>query len=175
LESEIKQLHNKDNFPGSSVRKDAETSQEDILRETQDRYRRRKHLIVAGLPESPSGSIDDRKMYDNKKIIAIMSEIGLPDFKPKEIMRIGKFGSQRPRLLRIKCKNVETKMSILRLAKNLRKSADFPNIYINPDLTRTQREKDKILWTELKARRQAGETVIIRRGRITDINEKNFR
>jgi len=61
----------------------------------------------------------------------------------------------------------QTRSSILRNAKNLRKSSTYQNVFISSDLSLKERESNKLLYQELKRRKQAGEVnLIIRRGKI---------
>ena len=62
---------------------------------------------------------------------------------------------------------------VLKKATNLR-NANLElirnNVFINPDLTRQQREEQYKLRQELKRRRAGGEEVIIRKGLIVSKN-----
>ena len=175
LESEIQQMRGRSERLATTGHEEWSDTREDLLNEMEERHRRRKYLIVSGLPESRTGSIEDRRLKDRELIGAIASVTGMDEFEPRDIHRIGRLDGQRPRLLRLKCKDLDTKLAFLRAAKSLRNSSDFRKVYINPDLTRVQREKGKALRAELKARREAGEMVTIRRGKIIDTPaEENF-
>ena len=107
----------------------------------------------------------------------LSKEMGVEDFKPEDVRRIGQIGGTRPRLLRFKCGMLEKKRTFLRQAKTLRKSPAFERIYVNPDLTKNQRIKEAELRAELKRRRGAGENVFIRRGCLvvkTDEEDQGF-
>lgn len=146
---------------------------EDMMHEAEERYRRRKYLIVSGIPEPSTGNIGERADADEKYInqIAVHLEVD-DDFEPTECSRIGKIDPERPRLLRFKCDTMETKKEILKKAKNLRRSNDYKNVYINADETYIQRKHGRELRVEVKKRREAGEKVVIRRGRI--INDSDL-
>ena len=63
----------------------------------------------------------------------------------------------------------------LSAAKQLRHSQNFKNVFINPDLTKAEREKNKLLRSEVKRRRDAGEKVFLRGGQIIEVQERrNF-
>lgn len=121
-----------------------------------------------GLPECTSGSIEERKSGDLEKVISLADEIGLQGFQPKEMSRIGKLNSHRPRLLRIRCQDLEIRAALLLAAKKLRFSQNFKTVYVNPDRTSLQRDIFKKLRMELKRRKETGETVIIRGGKVVD-------
>ena len=52
------------------------------------------------------------------------------------------------------------------MARELRNSEEYGNIYISPDLTPQKQQRDKALRDEVKRRRSQGEEVEIRRGRV---------
>ena len=94
-------------------------------------------------------------------------------------MRLGKKtedSSTKPRLLRVTLENVEVKKQILMKAKHLRDSVDgnLSKVFISPDLTPKEREANRKLREELKARRDQGENVVIRNGKIVD-SKSSFR
>ena len=91
----------------------------------------------------------------------------------RRIHRIGKQVEGRDRLLRVVCCDEESKIGILRQAKLL-SNTSFKKVYINPDLTKTQREERKRLREELKRRKDVGEDVTIRYGRIVAASDRNF-
>lgn len=139
---------------------------EDTLWEAEQRLKRRKFVIVSGLSEQSSGSIDERRNADVQAIQALASTIGLQSFYPKEVTRIGRIEASRPRLLRFKCSNTEERVTLLKKSRDLRNSVDFKNVYLNPDQTKIQREKSRLLRLQLKERRNAGEDVFIKQGKI---------
>lgn len=77
------------------------------------------------------------------------------------------------KLVFVKFKQISTKSEVLRQARRLRTvdNPDLKKVYINPDLTPIQQREDRALRVELKSRRQAGEKVIIRGGRIVTARE----
>ena len=95
--------------------------------------------------------------------------------EPTECSQVGKINSARPRLLRFKCETIETKKEFLKNAKKLRSSNDYKYVYINADETYFQRKRKRELRAKMKRRREAGEKVIIRRGRIIQESDlQNF-
>ena len=66
--------------------------------------------------------------------------------------------------------NVEDKKAILRLAKDLRQSPTWSNVYISLDQTQKQRGVSWELRAECKSRRDAGEkNLVIHNGKITKV------
>ena len=151
---------------------DGVLSDEDMIQEARERHARRKFLIVSGLPESTDGNIEERRSKDATKIKEMASALGVKDLELKEVHRIGRIsGAPGLRLLRFKCVTIDKKFSLLRSAKTLRSSSSYKGIYINNDLTRAQRLKNKELRMELKRRREAGEEVIIHHGCVVNTKE----
>ena len=159
----------------SKLEEERRNDDEAIFREFEERYRRRKCIIISGLNES-SGSLEERRKSDRDAVEELVQEIGVNDMDlvADQVSRIGPLNtnSSRPRLLRVKCETMEEKLSILRLSKKLRDCEEYKGIYVNPDLTLKQRELGKIQRQELKRRRDTGEDVVIRRGQI--IAKQNF-
>ena len=146
-------------------------SQEDVANEVMERHKRRKYVVVSGLPESPQGSVQDRKNADGEKVRKLANSIGV-NLNLNDVTRIGRGNSSGTRLLRVKCGSVSEKLALLKAAKSLRSQSSSKGIYINPDQTFTQRTINKKLRAELKQRREAGENdVIIHRGRVINKSE----
>ena len=144
-----------------------------ILEEINDRDRRRKNLVISGIAESTSGSIEE-KNRDKERVNCLLKELSIDgDEILRRIHRIGKQVEGRDRLLRVVCCDEESKIGVLRQAKLLRNTS-FKKVYINPDLTKTQREERKRLREELKRRKDVGEDVTIRYGRIVAASDRNF-
>lgn len=139
---------------------------EAVLREAEERHKRRKYVVLSGIPEHLTGSVDDRSIKDNQIVGEIMKELGVAQMALEEIARVGPIRSTRPRILRCKCKKVEDKLSILKAARKLRNSVRFKSVYINADRTLQQRNVHKNLRMELQNRREAGEDVMIHYGKV---------
>ena len=90
----------------------------------------------------------------------------MQNIKIKRVTRLGS-SPTRPRLLLVELEDISVRRSILRQTVKLRKSCTWSNIYIFPDLTPKERQKNRLLRDELKIRRNAGEkNLYIKRGRI---------
>ena len=148
--------------------------EEELYNEIQERHRRRKCIVISGLPEPVAGSPDERKAEDKDAILRVAQSCGADLSNMKELSRIGKINGSRPRLLLVKCKDTRQKFDVLRLSKNLRKNSNFRNVYINPDLTVTERNRDRQLREELRQRRSKGEDVFIKHGKIVKREDQNF-
>lgn len=136
-----------------------------ILDEFEDRLRRKKSLIISGIPEQLEGPADQRSASDDKEVKNVVESLCEHHGGFSRIHRIGRFQSDKDRLLRVVFSNEEDAKAILYRAKQLRNTQSFRYIFINPDFTPFQRECNKRLREELKRRRDLGEDVIIRGGK----------
>jgi len=140
---------------------------DDILEEVRQREMRKDFIILSGVPERQDCSLEERKVADEESIRAIANELNCP-LNFTDTHRIGKQTSTRPRLLRFKCTDVDDRNHLLKYARRLRSSNEsfFTSVYINPDRTPRERVKRKLLTEELRRRRQEGEDVIIKHGKV---------
>jgi len=133
-----------------------------------DRERRKQNLIIHNLPE-PSDCLDTQRLDNDLKQVSSLlnSEFGVAETIISKPTRLGTPKVNKPRLLRIEIKDLAAKREILRNATKLRASAKWSNVYVSPDLTPKEREQNKKLCEELRARKAAGEKdLYIKFGRI---------
>ena len=145
-----------------------------ISSEVEDRMSRSCNFIVSGVAESSSVF---HNQDDKSACTKILDTIGLNADDIDEVFRLGKIkdDSNAPRLLKVKCKSAKFRNSVLRKAKDLRRSSDFKRVYINPDLTPLQQTIRKRLLEEYRQRTMNGENVVIFRDRIVHrTDRKNF-
>lgn len=76
---------------------------EEFYREVEEKHRRRKFLIISGLPEKDSGTIEEKREADEEAIENIANAIGVRGLEPEEVSGIGRINETRPRLLRFTC------------------------------------------------------------------------
>lgn len=130
------------------------------------RKKKEKYLVISGLSEATSGSVAERRSIDEDNIKDIAASLGIGAFSVSNVTRIGRGDGITPRLTRFKCSDKGTRADLLRKAKELRSIPKYSRTFISPDLTKLQLQEAKILQTELKRRREAGEQVVIFRGRV---------
>ena len=147
---------------------------ENLLEEFEDRSRRRRNIIISGIPERSEGSADERMKADKDDVEEVLQTLWKQyDDELVRCHRIGRQTTGKSRLLRVVLQDEEAKSSILSNARELRKCPSYKSVYVNPDLTITQRKINKLLRVELKRRKDLGEDVLIRRNRIVARRE-NF-
>ena len=139
----------------------------DDIQESLDQERRRLNLIIKNIPEQENelefvnGMLRDEDISDGR----ILSAERIGPVKENELRR-GESMYCRP--VRITCPDTMTKWKILKKSKSLRNSKKgYNQIFIDLDLTKSQRIKEKELRDELRRRRDDGERNIgIKKGKI---------
>lgn len=133
----------------------------DIAREISARELRRKNLVISGV--LPNDAITD----DDVLTGIFSSELHLdPVFTCK---RVGRKVDHKIQLLLVEFASAAGRDSVLSAASNLRKSTTATiknNVFISPDLTQTERNEQYVLRQECRARKSAGEDVIVRSGKV---------
>lgn len=141
-----------------------------LVDELQQRERRKLNLVVFGMAEPVSGSVDDRKSVEKKKCHELFEAIGMSSCLIKDVSRIGKLVDGRNRILRVTVDTEDNKHFIISHSKNLRHKEQFKGVYVKPDLTQFQRKLDFELRKELKNSRSVhpDKDFIIYRGKIVE-------
>ncbi len=142
-----------------------------VINEVEQRRLRETNLIISGIREETNGSVEDRQIHDDRKVQQILSTLKVNSNCVQGISRIGRQRYDRPRLIRLKCKDLQSKKQILYLAKNLR-TTEHKSVFINPDYTIQEQKTQKRLREELRERKEMNEDVIIFRGKVIRRSEK---
>lgn len=142
--------------------------------EVQLRSIKQSNLIIFGVPESPNGTLQERIEHDHAFCQQMLNKLGLNEsLDPPH--RFGKIKPGQARPLRLKCKSLRQKNNILRASKSLREIPECRSIFVNPDKTPLQQENDRKLREEWRTLKNAGEDVVIFRGRVMKRDQKqNF-
>ena len=91
-------------------------------------------------------------------------------------IRLGQKQNSKPRSLLFKLSSEALHNKLLSYAPKLRFSSTWYQLYIQPDMTPTEREAYRKLQEEIKRRKNLGETnLIIRNGKIIQYVQKKFR
>jgi hypothetical protein len=140
----------------------------DAVKETEMREVKKLNLVFFNIVEPVDGTVEQRKQVDSNKLSGIQDAIST-DVRVISFKRIGTKLKDKPRPLIVNFKDFNDKMSVLKAAKNLKnlaKENSLSKVSIQPDLTKQQQEEGKRLYVELQKRREDGEDVIIRSGKI---------
>ena len=91
---------------------------------------------------------------------------------PKSDAWVASSQSQKPRLLKMKCPDIESKESLMKNKMKLRRHGKYKSCFINDDLTELQQQQHKLLRIELRERRERKENVMIRGWKIVERADK---
>ena len=131
------------NAAGDNTRRnlDISTVSSEVYRTLTDITRRKKNVVVRGLPESLCES-NEQGFSDETAFLQLCEEhlSTKPSLSFKGCMRLGKLtgNNQRPRRLLVHLTSEENASNLLSDAKNLRRSDDSyiaQSVYINPDMS----------------------------------------
>ncbi|XP_028163109.1 uncharacterized protein LOC114354755 [Ostrinia furnacalis] len=130
------------------------TDCDDLISEVQERYQREKNLIIVGIDEIISKSLEERRNHDMSQVKNVVESFGLNCAQPNKVIRIGKFDSNKSRPIKACFETSETPKLILRNKTTFQKD---PKIKIYSDETPYQKKVMQKLRDELKQRTEAGE------------------
>lgn len=132
------------------------------IEEHEQRIDKRCNVMIFGLRESTFDE-EDEDITDD-----LFDEMNIDREQISYHKRVGikKDNAKWPRPIRLRFKTVENKQQCLHKSRNLRKSERFGKVFVRTDLTRAQQEFNKRLIEELNTRKNAGENVMIRQGKI---------
>ena len=145
---------------------------DELMHEIELRMKKRKNVIVSGIPESRAGNVDERKNCDEREMMKLFDTIDLtPNIS--DVIRLGKISERGHRILRVTFAKEEERNHVLRRARLLSKYNDYKNVYLQPDRTPYELQQHSKLRQELKERRDSGEDVIIYKNQIINRNDVN--
>ena len=154
----------------------------EIIKEEEDKHRRRKNLVLYNVPESRRPNPSGRKQEDEDFCQALFTEtleVPREEFKIKKAIRLGKNryeGRNRPVL--VKFEEESEKWNTLKNVRKLRGETDEVKrkIGISQDLTMRQREQERCLRQELMEKRERGEIGwYIKNGKLCRAREEGSR
>ena len=148
------------------------------MEEKTETDKRKLNIVVHGIPESPEeieeedgetrpSTPAERKQHDLKKLAELKQADNKLEIKEADVESTFRLGAKRddgkPRTLCVKLRRQDVKKRLLENAKNLRKAPDGwkKSVFINPDLTREERERNYRARQELKRRKDNGEHDLI--------------
>ncbi|XP_065665615.1 uncharacterized protein LOC136087036 [Hydra vulgaris] len=126
------------------------------ISELNERERRKKNVIIYGIPESEMEFLTDKKADDSKIIKEIFNEIGKSSVSPVYARRLKFKDTIKPGPIIVELSDVSLRNPLLLAAKHLREKEGYKSICISPDLTEAQRSLDYDLR---KKRNEANSTL----------------
>lgn len=143
-------LNLKINVP--STHTDALSTNEQIIREIQERKKRECNIIIFGIPEQTSSNTHERILNDETEVINIISSITKDITNPKKIFRIGKYNPEKTRRIKVCFEKSDPAMILLR-----NKDKIPNNIKLFSDQTPSQQKFFQRVKSELTQRTNNGE------------------
>ena len=139
------------------------------MSETLEIEKRKGNLVFHGLKEGKDSNDTNEKPHDWQMVEELLRN-GLkldPSRHVDEVTRIGRSAEGKIRPLRVKIKSMESRIEIMKRARDLKDCEEFKRVFIAPDLTRKQQQTDKDLRDHVKKFREEGQTgVMIRYGKV---------
>jgi len=129
-----------------------------------DKEKRKLNLVMQSVVESTAAESEQRVADDCDRVQDLLHITKCDSVNVKQITKLGKRppgSDDKPRLILLHLDTEESKIKVLRGAKNLRTTKEGERVFIHPDLTPKERESRKKLLQELRNRKQEGETKLI--------------
>ena len=130
---------------------------EEAIESYREREERKCNVIFHNVPES---SALNKKEEDGAKLREILAVMKCDEIEPKAFVRLGRPVEGRKRLVKVVLDSVSKKHQLLSGTKLLReKDGDgniihgWSNIFVTPDLTKVERDKNRALRLELEKRK----------------------
>ena len=124
----------------------------EVHRVLQDNAKRKLNVVVTGLPECVNDESTQRQQDCAAFIQFCEENLSVkPSLAKRGCSRIGQRIDNRPRKLLVHLTSEQSATSLLSASKNLQRSADTRNFYINPDLSPAEAQ----LAYELRQKRRA--------------------
>ena len=132
-----------------------------------DEEKRAKNLVIYNMIESEEVEVENRIADDEailNNMLTYLSVVGV------EVIKVSRLGQKRepdyPRPLLVRMSNEHDKWALLSKAKFLKDSDDFYAIYMAKDMSKDELNEYIKRRRELMERKQRGENVMIKNGRI---------
>jgi len=111
-----------------------------VQRTVRDIARRKRNVIISGLPEPTCDSEAENRLADETAFHMLCEEnlTVKPAMVPRGCRRLGRYDGHRPRRLLVHLTSESSVSSLLTVARELRQSGEryiAENVYINPDLS----------------------------------------
>mgnify|MGYP003555905975 FL=1 len=118
------------------------------MNELNDREKRKKNVIVYGVPEPSCAVQVDKRSEDEKFVKDLFCSIGKSDVKPVCIKRLRSKDQAKPGPILVELTDASLRNPTLLAAKGLRSNSTYKAVYISPDLTEAERQLDYQLRQE---------------------------
>ena len=128
-----------------------------LMKELQDREKRKKNIVLHGLTESQKDNAEERTVQDatrSREVLKFISK-DLNTTKCHKFLRLGKYDANKKRPIMIEIEEMQAKENILKGTKAL-KDSQFKDIGISHDLTQQQRAEFRQHLAEAREKSKDG-------------------
>lgn len=105
--------------PASETQNKQICTNEQIIREVQERKKRENNIIIMGIAENDSSNIQERHIQDENQVLQIISQIITNIPKPAKIFRIGKYSPGKSRKIKVCFDKPDTALLLLKSREKL--------------------------------------------------------
>ncbi|ESN92775.1 hypothetical protein HELRODRAFT_164888 [Helobdella robusta] len=112
------------------------------ISELQEREKRKKNIIIYGVPESSAPNPTDKRTEDEAKTKKIMKVVDKVNIKAAYSKRLRSKDTTKPSPLLVDLTDASLRNPVLLAAKKFRDVEGFKSVYISPDLTEAERQLD---------------------------------
>ena len=149
------------------------TPSNETNRESSKAEIREKNLVIYNMYESDLADVNKRIEIDTKNIEEMLHFLEIRDCNILKVSRLGqKRGPDDTRPLLGKFASETQKWVVLSQGNYLKESEMFYNIFLAKDMSKDEQQKNKNLRNELITRRNNGEDIKIKNGRIYIIKNR---
>ena len=122
------------------------------MNEAEQRMKRRKNVLLFGVPESTAATPAERISHDKAELGKVLDIVNasekIKEDGAKRVTRVGKATPGNPRPLRVELKSEDQREELLEKSRILREDDEQP-VKMKPDLTKMQQDQDKALRKEV--------------------------
>ena len=164
----VKKMSNKIDTIGSSKQAEQAKDLRLAVADCLEQDKRRRNIVIFNVSEQDSHSSQETQAEGDLRIFEEIMMTGLKlKLRPEKVSRLGRQRDGKQCLMLVTFHEEGDKWEVLKMAKSLRHAGNkFEKIYIAPDLSPAEQEKNRTLRKELRERKEAGEDVIIHRNRV---------
>ena len=111
-----------------------------MVQECFDKENRKCNVVLSNFPEPQGAGVGNVAAADKQAVYEMLHKLHL-EVEVGKVVRLGaKPNNGRPRLLLVATPSEEVKWDVIRAAKGLRELDEYKDVFINPDMTRLERE-----------------------------------
>lgn len=142
------------------------------IMEERELERRKNNIVIHNLAESNSAIAEERKDHDVMEVSCMLAGMRLYRVNVEKAIRLGNRSDDKPGPRSLLVTLDGERDSVIKRERFVRKFTDWKEVFIDPDRTPKQQEEHKSLFAEFKRRKEAGENLVFRNGKILKSTKK---